>query len=290
MGVSGRGLPGAGGREAPSGGGGGEAPGQGRQDAVRALKAGRRARARGPSRAVSARLTAPTESLSRKLRPASAPPEAAPRGGRGAAPTMMEAELAGAGAEAAETSPRGESLDNFEGVETARIRAEEDALRKRAAQLQSELRDLAESRVRLSMRSEEQRLRLAAREQLARFEETAGGELGKRVAGLLEERGEKVAECGRFRRMVLGKIDALKQILVQLQRRQGKLEEAYDAAVRELREEHAEALREQKELLESGVRQHLAQHLKRLQQSQAAAGPGAAAPLAGGPRAREEGA
>ena len=100
-----------------------------------------------------------------------------------------------------------------------------------------------------------------------------------------------MAEFGRFRRMVLGKIDALKQILVQLQRRQGKLEEAYDAAVRELREEHAEDLREQ-ELLpqESGVRQHLAQHLKRLQQSQAAAGPGAAAPLAGGPRAREEGA
>ncbi len=99
-----------------------------------------------------------------------------------------------------------------------------------------------------------------------------------------------MAECGRFRRMVHGKIDALKQILVQLQRRQGKLEEAYDAAVRELREEHAEALGEQKELLESGVRQHLAQHLKRLQKPQVSAGSGAADPLADSPRAREEGA
>lgn len=206
------------------------------------------------------------------------------------APTAEEAETEGTGDAAAETSPRGESLDLFEGVEAARIRAEEDALRKRAAQLQNELRELAESRLRLSMRSEEQRLRLAAREQLARFEETAGSELGKRVAGLLEERGEKVAECGRFRRMVHGKIDALKQILVQLQRRQGKLEEAYDAAVRELREEHAEALGEQKELLESGVRQHLAQHLKRLQKPQVSAGSGAADPLADSPRAREEGA
>lgn len=260
-------------------------PGAGaRRDAVRALKAGRKGRARGPPR-VSSRLMAPTESLTRKMRPASAPvgDDVAASLGPGAGPAA-QASAAGEGtgngpAEPARP-PRGESLDDFEGVETARIRAEEDALRRRAAELQNELQSLAESRLRLAMRAEEQRLRAAAREQLARFEVSAGEDLGRRVAELLEERGEKVAECGRFRSMVHGKIDALKQILVQLQRRQEKLEGAYDAAVKELREEHSEALEDQKGQLEASVRQQLARHLGRLRQSKAPVGAVASPPSA----------
>ena len=107
------------------------------------------------------------------------------------------------------------------------------------------------------------------------------------MAWLLEERVEKVAECGRFGSMVHGKIDALKQILVQLQRRQEKLEGAYDAAVKELREEHAEALGDQKGQLEASVRQHLARHLGRLRQSKAPVG-AAASPPSGSPASPED--
>jgi len=80
--------------------------------------------------------------------------------------------------------------------------------------------------------------------------------------------------------MVHGKIDALKQTLVQLQRRQEKLEGAYDAAVKELREEHSEALEDQKGQLEASVRQQLARHLGRLRQSKAPVGAVASPPSA----------
>ena len=157
-----------------------------------------------------------------------------------------------------------EDLDVGGGAGAEKLRAEQLELQQKAAQLQAEMRKVAEHKLRLSMKAEEQKLRAHAKDQLEHYERHVAKELEDKVVGLVDERKAKIAEVATFREQVAEKINALHQVLGQLQRRQDNLESAYDAAVAEIRSEYTQALAGEKQRLETDVRQRLGKHLQKL--------------------------
>ena len=174
-----------------------------------------------------------------------------------------------------------EDLDVGGGAGAEKLRAEQLELQEKAAQLQAEMRKVAEHKLRLSMKAEEQKLRARAEDQLEHNERHVAKELEDKVVGLVDERKAKIAEVAAFREQVAEKINALHQVLGQLQRRQDNLESAYDAAVAEIRSEYTQALAGEKQRLETDVRQHLGKHLQKLK------GLGVQLAFGGGPPAAE---
>jgi len=151
----------------------------------------------------------------------------------------------------------------------AALTTEEDALRRRAAQLQQDVQLLNQKKLRAFMMASEDQLRSQAQQQLEDFTKELKDALDKRLRSLFEDKEQRVAECDSLQLELKQKIIALQKLHNDLDRRIVELDKSYEHCVQELQHEYDISLAREKAQLEERIRRKLQGILTQHEQDQA---------------------
>ena len=149
--------------------------------------------------------------------------------------------MVGNGVRDGATGP-GDDDDPGHGGDPRRWWAADAQLRAAATVLEDELRSVDADRMTLLVSQEEYALRRAATQRLSELESRMTTHLEAQVGSLLAEKAAEMEACGAFQRELEQEMEALQGVIRVLGVRRQELAGAYEAAVRELQEEHIATL------------------------------------------------